>query len=220
MLELLWRSVREFEEIIEKKVREQLELIEVVRRVCFETSLKCGGVFASILYGSLARLEFGEGSDIDVLFIVKDKNVEKCLVNELSGKEPYINFLTFTLGEWKEVKEAFRFEVINNGIILYASGISINELLQSKPYILLEYSLKDLTPAERSRFTYLVSGARVKSHGKYYRSKSFLNKLGGMKLGERVILVPYEQAEKLMNKLPAKIKITKKHYVLCTTCKE
>ncbi len=208
--------MKEFEEIVKEKVRRQLELIEKTREVCFSASLKCGGVLASILYGSLARLEFSERGDIDVLFIVKDKKTNECLGKELTGKEPCITPLILTLDEWYELREEFKLEVLNDGILLYASGLSIKDLLQSKPYILIKYSMKNLTPAGKSRVTYLTSGARIKRrNGKYYRSKSLLEKVGGIKLAETLILIPYKDSEEFLSKFhKTRVLIEKRLYIL------
>ena len=222
VLGLMLRNVREYEELVEERVKRQLELMEKVRCLCMDVSFKCRGVLAVVLFGSLARLEYGEKSDIDVLFITAGKDVEECIYRETSGKEPYITPLVLTIDEWRKVREEFRLEVISDGVILYASGIGVKELIGYEPYVLLKYSTKGLSSSEKSRIAYMVSGARVKGkNGRYYRSKSLLEKMGGIKVGEGTILIPYKYAEEFTAKLlKLGAKIEKQTYVLAKPRKQ
>ena len=86
---------------------------------------------AIILYGSVARGEAGEESDIDVLIVGRDKEV-RSKVSEISYEIDYENsFETFITSVYytKEeiehrikVRSSFIFEVLKDGVVLYDDG--------------------------------------------------------------------------------------------------
>ncbi|RLG81064.1 MAG: hypothetical protein DRO09_02360 [Thermoprotei archaeon] len=213
---MTWRNI---EETIRERIVKQRELTRKVRELCIEASLKCSGVLACILYGSLARLEFGERSDIDVLFIVEDRKAGESIRREIVGREPYITPLIMTLEEWLEAPLEFQLEIISDGIILYASNITIKDLVNAEPYTLVKYSVKGLPPQVKNKINYLVSGAKVKVKSKLYKSTSPLERQGGLKLWKSTILVPYKSRDYTENTTINKIlqmgaKIEKKLQIL------
>lgn len=86
---------------------------------------------AIILYGSVARGEAGEESDIDVLIVGRDKEV-RSKVSEISYEIDYENsfetFITpvyYTKEEIEHrirVRSPFILEVLKDGVVLYDDG--------------------------------------------------------------------------------------------------
>ena len=77
-------------------------------------------VISIVLFGSLAKGEDSEESDIDILIIGKEKHLSLNEFERKLDKEIVIHF--FSWSEWNEkAKEdhPFYYEVINNGIALY-----------------------------------------------------------------------------------------------------
>ena len=88
-------------------------------------------VNAIILYGSVARGETGEESDIDVLIVGRDKDV-RSKISEISYEIDYENrfetFITpvyYTKEEIEhriKVGSPFIYEVLKDGVVLYDDG--------------------------------------------------------------------------------------------------
>ncbi len=99
----------------------------------------CPGAQAVLLYGSAARGEATEKSDVDVLVI----SSEPCRV-ELG---PPYSVVLLTLEEWLGAPETFRAEVLRDALVLYASGLRLRDLVAGEPWLLVRYT----APAPSSR---------------------------------------------------------------------
>lgn len=83
---------------------------------------KLPGSSSLVLYGSFAKGENDETSDVDLLAISSSAKKLDLRLSELLGKET--SFIIFTPSEWKEQAEknkAFYIDVITEGIVLFGT---------------------------------------------------------------------------------------------------
>lgn len=156
------------------------------------------GVEAVILYGSYARGEAEEGSDIDLLILFKDKlSYDRGwhrVIELTAEKDTFIQALTMTI---EELASSTLLEpILRDGKTLYSKpSFNIQSLATFKPYAIVTYDLSSLKGGEKVRFIQSLYGRRV---GKYvYRGA--LGSLGGYKVGRRCLIIPAEEASKLIS---------------------
>ncbi|MBT4376623.1 nucleotidyltransferase domain-containing protein [archaeon] len=154
-----------------------------------------------VLYGSVARGDFGEGSDIDLFVEADGKNERKIhrLIQDfyktevarnskLKGIENNISVIVGRLGskEWKDLNRA----ILNSGIVLYGKYKSNVEKSDSYSLFVFENIKPD---KKRIAVFRKLFGFRV---GK----KSYpglVNDLKGIKIGKGSILIPLESSMKI-----------------------
>ena len=79
-------------------------------------------VTSIVLFGSFARGENDENSDVDILTISLDKNKPTAELAEILGRD--VNLINFTPAEWSgqaKSNRAFYLDVITDGILLYGT---------------------------------------------------------------------------------------------------
>ena len=157
-----------------------------------------------ILFGSTARGDFTEKSDIDLFFDIKNrdeiKNIENILKNKLSkfykslifknwnqkGVKREISVHVGILNEWK-----LKRSIISNGIVLYGKYREIPGNL--KQYIIIvNDSIKDI--AKRNKVEREILGRKEKK----YIKDGVLKSLGGNVLSNRVLIIPAENSDKII----------------------
>ena len=161
-----------------------------------------------ILYGSIAKNEFDEESDIDI-FVDAQKKLEgkiKKILEEFYKTENYKkwklkgldNEISLIVGniddkEWKDLKRA----IITSGLILY--GRFISDIEKKNSYTL--FSFENISPESRrvSMFRKLFG---FKVGKKEY--KGYINELKGKRFGKGVIIVPLENSQRLKDLLKKK----------------
>ncbi|MEM3562516.1 MAG: nucleotidyltransferase domain-containing protein [Candidatus Jordarchaeaceae archaeon] len=189
----------------------QLGVYEEVERVI--NRLKgVGGVLGVILYGSYARGDYDEGSDVDILVIFRDGGTLREKLDEVYGitaeTDLFIQVVALTLGEFRD-SALFR-TVLREGKICYAKpefGRMLNQVF--KPYVLITYSTSNLSERERVLFAYEMEGRRS---GKYVY-QGILQELGGFKVGRGVIMVPVESLKRIIDHLEGRKVDYKLRYV-------
>ncbi len=158
-----------------------------------------------ILFGSVARGDFNENSDIDLFFDIKNKDeikeIENILKNKLlkfykslifknwnqKGIKRSISIHTGILDEW-----TLKRSIISNGIILYGKYKEIPGNL--KQYTLIANdSIKNI--AKRNKIERELFGRKEKK----YVKDGILNGLGGKMISNRVLIMPAENSDKIIS---------------------
>jgi len=162
----------------------------------------------AILYGSAARGELTEASDIDLMLIFDVPH------NPETGGE--LEAAHRILGEIKterrlqiiatNLKQALDPDFLDNisreGLIIYGKPVILTtENLQLKPYVIYTYTVKGLPQMKKSRLQRALKGYKVvrKLGGKVYKSEKngLLKTLQAKKLGKGVMMVPQENSKAL-----------------------
>ena len=157
-----------------------------------------------ILFGSVARGDFDEESDIDIFIdTLKDigGGVERIL-NLFMESETYnkwklrgikneISIKTGKLEEW-----ALRRDVISNGIILYGK---YNELPEDvKYYLMIKVRFEKMERNTKIKLWRKLYGYRQKIGQKKYETTGLVNELGGKKLERSLLLIPMEKKNEII----------------------
>jgi len=160
-----------------------------------------------ILFGSVARGNFDNESDIDLFISLKDEKdagkMQEIVDNALNefeykAKEVWhvggiknpIKCIVAALGnkQWELVKK----EMQSYGILLYGACKSESGGLTS--YSLFEYSLRRFSQKNRVAFQRGLVGYNSKKNGKIYEHKGLIKKLNGANLENNSIIVPTKEA--------------------------
>ena len=166
-------------------------LVDIISRV--------DGVIALILFGSIARGDYDEYSDYDILVIFRDRDVMWRNWDKLFDKVGRLNLLIHlipkTYDELLNSEPTFLNEIYKYGIILYSKYPFKTKLgyMNLKYKKLVIYSLKGLKQRQKTKLLYLLYGKRgVKKSG-------LLRDIGGEKLSEGCLIIPAEEGERLIN---------------------
>jgi len=181
---------------LESKVYDEIErIVNKMRRV--------HGVISVVLFGSYARGDYDEGSDVDLLVIFSDKSALnkglKKIYRVTSKSYLFTQVIGLTLDE---LKSSPLFEsALRDGKVYYAKENVKTLLTQThKPYALVTYSTANLKPKERVVFTQKLEG---RGKGKY-RYEGLIHKIGGYKVGKGVVMVLLEKLKVLTDFLEEK----------------
>lgn len=160
-----------------------------------------------ILFGSVARGDFNEKSDIDLFIDAPEeieKNIEKTLtsfryskINEtwkLKGMKHEISLKIGNLNKW-----ALKREVISSGIFLYGKYNEIPE--KARYYLMVRMSLKNIKFSQQMKLWRNLYGYKQKIGNRNYIKDGLLKKLNGKKIGKAVILIPMENRKEILNLL-------------------
>lgn len=164
-----------------------------------------GEIDQVILYGSVARGDFDEESDID-LFIDTKKEIEPEILKvlktyelsetaekwRLKGVKNPISVKAGNLKEWKLMRS-----VISDGIVLYGRFREMPE--DVKYYLLLKLDFKGLGRNRKIRIWRKLYGYTQKIGSTKYTSKGLLSQVSGKKIKKGVIIVPVEGKDKIMD---------------------
>jgi len=158
-----------------------------------------------ILFGSVARDDFDEESDIDV-FIETDEKYKSLILDRLRVFREIErwkligikNDIKLYIGYLKNYS-GLRRSIISDGIYLYGK-------YQEKPkdlsqYVLFSISLEKLNRLEKIKLWRGLYGYVQKIGRKTYRSEGIIKKIGGRKIGRGVFLIPAEYSQKIVSLL-------------------
>ncbi|MBI4139523.1 nucleotidyltransferase domain-containing protein [Candidatus Woesearchaeota archaeon] len=165
---------------------------------------KIRGVY---LFGSVARGDFNENSDIDIFIDSPDKfmsaeakkTVQKFYASEdfkkfsLLGVSNDINVLSGNINDW-ELKDS----VAENGILLY--GRTIPDNAQS-------FFLVNFEPIKKSAVRNKLIRSLFGRHEKYSKGEGLVKKNEGFKKGERCFLIPTNKSQEVLQEF-AKNKVS------------
>ncbi len=166
---------------------------------------------AIVLFGSVARGEAGKESDIDLFFVLSQKNKKaERLISEtiLRLEKQYHVKIQYIIADSKfeKINRQFLDTILREGVIIYGKlpDISIQKL-DLEPYSLIKYSLSHLSQAEKMKIQRALSGKETQKiyKGKIYKSKKkgVLAECGGLRTGIASLLIPAKYSGKIAQEL-------------------
>lgn len=153
-----------------------------------------------ILFGSVAKNDFDEESDID-LFIDTEENIEKEYKNALFNFEKRsertwklkdVNYPINSIRDnlKKEKWNDLRQEISSNGIILYGKYKKESKELQHK--IIITYSIKKLNINKKMKIIRELNGYKNIKNKKEYVQKGLIEKTNSKKIDTNTIIIRYD----------------------------
>lgn len=156
------------------------------------------GVIAVILFGSYARGDYDEGSDIDLLVLFKNK--KKLLSNwrklmKITSKfNLFVQMIPLTVKEL--VKSSLFSLVLREGKILYRkNNFNLMKYAKFEPYVLIAYDLSKLDAKRKVKFLQKFYGRKC---GKYLY-KGIVESAGGFKVGRGSVIIPLKGLKNITN---------------------
>ncbi|MBI4981518.1 nucleotidyltransferase domain-containing protein [Candidatus Woesearchaeota archaeon] len=157
-----------------------------------------------ILFGSIARGDFHEESDIDLFINVKNKKEQRDI--ELIVKKAKIEFDNAAANSWSlkginlPIKvivgdlgsprwSALKREIISTGKTIYGRYRELPAKLSH--YYLLSFDLKNLQPKNKVKFIRQLYGYESRKEQKVYRSAGILQEKG-IRINQNTILISTE----------------------------
>jgi predicted nucleotidyltransferase len=154
-----------------------------------------------ILYGSVTRGDYGEGSDIDIFMDVsKPKGLEEKIKGTVKefyssswsakwkglGIKNRISVLVGNLDDWKDLKRS----IVSNGIVLYGR---YSTAIKGKPMAL--FSIESIKPESKRVFV----NRKLFGYKRYNkRYAGLVEKYEGEKTGKGCFTVPLEHSKKVL----------------------
>lgn len=170
---------------------------------------RVGGINRIILYGSAARGDFDEESDIDIFLDVSDARVKNRIKNmtenyyatskfrewKLKGIENNFSVIAGNLesNEWRDLKRA----IMNTGIVLYGKYKAEAE----KIFQYVIFSIENIKPEKKRVAVYRKLFGFQSGNIKY---PGLIEKVQGKKIGKGVIIVPSDKNDELREYLKKK----------------
>jgi len=170
------------------------EIVDVIKTV--------DGVIGIILFGSVARGDYDEGSDIDLLVIFKDENTMRKNEWEVTRRIPsdvFAQSICVCPSTLEAANPVFLQSVLEDGVILYMQHPFVLKLKSAgvAPYLIVSYGLGVLSQREKQKVDYQLFG-RV-AGGRSYAG--LVDKYGGRRLGRGCFLIPKEGSEPVLRLL-------------------
>jgi len=162
------------------------------------------GIDRIILFGSVARGDYGAQSDID-LFVDAEPQLEKRLQAALGtwlaskraqewrilGVENMISLKVGRLESWPDLHRA----IIADGIQLYGKYIEAPKGMA--PYLLVSLKMPKMTGSAKVVLSRQLFGYTQKVGKKVYRSSGLVGRLGGQRIARGALMLPVKSAPKL-----------------------
>jgi predicted nucleotidyltransferase len=152
----------------------------------------------TILFGSVARGQAGEESDVDICIILKNDSKKNIIQNQLLSLEKKydtnINTI-FTTPKFEKLDRQFIETILREGKVLSGMFPEISiQRLELEPYEIIKYNLSTLSHSEKMKIKRLLYGITTKKtyNGKTYenKQKGKVEEFGGIRIGIASILIP------------------------------
>jgi len=177
------------------KERHVLDLSKIVDAVS-----KTQGVIGVFLFGSLARGDFDEFSDYDLLVVFGDKAVMwhnwDALFEAVGSLRMNLHVIPETLEELKSANPVFLDDLFRHGKVLFARlPLQVfSKPMGLEPYCLIVYDMGGLSYRDKMRVVYFL-----------FRKGGVgtVAKMGGVKLIEGCLLVPSNVTDEIVDRLKA-----------------
>ncbi|MFC1530103.1 nucleotidyltransferase domain-containing protein [Gemmatimonadota bacterium] len=148
------------------------------------------GVEAAIVYGSIARGDYGPRSDIDVLIIVNTSDTADIAQDILAGLQlnRTVQPLIRTQAQLEESDSGLMKNIFMEGEVLFARkplSVPVAAILNLRPWVLYTFKLTDLPQKEKARFN-----RQLYNSSNQGRAGGALGDAGGRKLARGCVMVP------------------------------
>jgi len=177
------------------KERHMLDLSKIVDVVS-----KIEGVIGVFLFGSLARGDYDEFSDYDLLVVFADRAVMwrnwDALFEAVGGLRMSLHVVPETVEELKSANPVFLDDLFRHGKVLFARlPLEVfPQPLRLEPYCLIVYDMGGLSYRGKMRVVYFL----FRKGG-----VGMVAKMGGVKLSEGCLLVPGSVGDEIVDGLKA-----------------
>ena len=160
------------------------------------------GVIGVILFGSVARGEADEGSDIDLFVLFVDEDNMRRNEWEVTRRVPpevFAQTICACPSTLEKVNPVFLQSVFEDGLILYAQYPLVfkSRLMNATAFLIVRYSLEGLPQKVKQKLSYRLFGSEVGGR----RYPGLVEQGGGRHLGRGCFLIPKEKAEDVLNTL-------------------
>jgi len=176
----------------EKHVSDLSNIVDVVSKI--------RGVIGVFLFGSLARGDYDEYSDFDLLVIFEEKalmwqNWDE-LFQAVGSLKMILHVIPQTLEELKAANPVFLDELFRHGKVLFARFPFevFSRSVKLKPFCVIIYDMSGLSYRDKMKVVYFL----YKKGG-----GGAVAKMGGIKLTEGCVLVPSDVGDEIIDKLSA-----------------
>jgi predicted nucleotidyltransferase len=160
------------------------------------------GVVGVVLFGSTARGEADEGSDLDLLVFFEDEEKLREGEWEVTRRIPpkiFAQSICVSPSTAQEMNPTFLRSVLEEGILLYARyplALKANQL-GAVPSLIISYSLAKLPQKEKQAINYKLFGRGIQQR----RYRGLVGEVGGRHLGRGCMLLPEEAAGAVLSLL-------------------
>lgn len=146
------------------------------------------GVIGVALFGSYARGDFDEGSDVDLLVVFRSRDeLDRAVrrIHEVTARtDLFFQVVSLTSDEFG--RSPLLDSVLREGRFYFGEE-RIRKLVRPRePYALVTYSTANLSPRKRTLTAQRLEGRRS---GRY-RYEGLIQRLGGYKVGRGVAMIP------------------------------
>jgi predicted nucleotidyltransferase len=182
-----------------------------------EISKKNQYIQTTILFGSVARDQAHEESDIDLCFVLRNNHVKNNIQNQVLALEKKYNKninIVITNTKFERLDRHFIETLLREGIVLYGKIPEIPiQQLELEPYEIIKYNLSTISHSEKMKIKRLLYGVTTKKtyKGKIYENKQLgkVEQFGGLRIGIASILIPEKmswQIEEMLKKQGIKLR--------------
>lgn len=158
------------------------------------------GVMGIILFGSVARGEGDEGSDIDLLVVFEDEDKMREKEWEVTLRVPpnvFVQSICVCPSTLKRMNPVFLQSVLDEGIILFMRHPLVlrSHMANTNPHLIVTYSLAGLSQRGKQKVNYGLFGREIGER----RYIGLIERHGGKRLGRGSFLIPVEDARPVLS---------------------
>lgn len=176
----------------------------------WDNSLLFSSIKRIILFGSIARGDFREESDIDLFIDLgtpeRLEEVNRLIKKEINKFETRCEKTWFLRGiklplrviagnleqeRWKELRE----EILSYGKIIYGKFEEKPERLEHQ--VLISYSFGNLLQKKKMAFLRKLAGYTIKKQGKEYVQKGLIDEIKGERISSPSLIIKAEELIKI-----------------------
>jgi predicted nucleotidyltransferase len=173
---------------------ESTRLIEDIKNITIQQP----DIQTIILFGSVARDQEREQSDVDFCVILNNDKIKKVIQQQILAIEKKYNKninVVFTTSTFEKLDRQFIETLLREGIVLFGKLPEVPiQRLELEPYEIIKYDLSAMNQSEKMKIKRLLYGIATT---KKYKEKIYENKqkgkveeFGGMRIGIASILIP------------------------------